>query len=304
MTREEAITRLKNIDIREAVQEDYEAIDMAISALQDMPIHFGRCWDCVSFIAEGKKCKWDLLTGEDGYCHHFSEKYGELNCITESPNYVIEKNDEVIKSVRCKDCEWFDNCESFVTPPCTKQTEPSDLISRADAIKAFKEEDLFQYCNPNDVAQEIINDIPSADRPTEDYSDLPDIPRAYYEKIVGNMSHEINMLKQQLEDRPTHDCTDLVQWLLEATMDEEDWRESADANGQVICRKLKKLGVLDTKDGYYIRTPLAYDDRPSGEWIDMGSGQECSKCHEIQYGYDSERHYCPHCGAFMKGGAE
>ena len=39
--------------------------------------------------------------------------------------------------------------------------------------------------------------------PTEDYSDLPDIPRAYYEKIVGNMSHDINMLKQQLEDRPS-----------------------------------------------------------------------------------------------------
>ena len=71
-----------------------------------------------------------------------------------------------------------------------------DLISRADAVKAFKEEDLFQYCNPNDVAQEIINDIPSADA---EFADLPDIPRAYYEKIVGNMSHEINMLKEQLE---------------------------------------------------------------------------------------------------------
>ncbi len=33
MTREEAIQRLKSIDIREALQEDYDAVDMAIEAL-------------------------------------------------------------------------------------------------------------------------------------------------------------------------------------------------------------------------------------------------------------------------------
>ena len=32
-----------------------------------------------------------------------------------------------------------------------------------------------------------------------EFADLPDIPRAYYERIVGNMAHEINMLKEQLE---------------------------------------------------------------------------------------------------------
>lgn len=43
MTREEAIERLKSIDIREALQEDYEAIDMAISALsKDKWIPFTR----------------------------------------------------------------------------------------------------------------------------------------------------------------------------------------------------------------------------------------------------------------------
>lgn len=231
------------------------------------------------------------------------------------------------------------------------KTEPSDLISRANAINAFWEDSdirtaevratlkalpsadaesddiiikgakgiqdglynikdgkLFMYkANGGTVRTYPI--VPSADRPTEDYSDLPDIPRAYYEKIVGNMSHEINMLKQQLEDRPTHDCTNLVQWLLEETMDEESWRENADANGEIICRKLKKLGVLDTKDGYYIRTPLAYDDRPSGEWVnewkDIDGGRMygacCSVCHTIGHsGYN----YCPSCGARMKGGAE
>jgi len=37
-----------------------------------------------------------------------------------------------------------------------------------------------------------------------------------------------------------------------------------------------------------------------GHWRDTGSGQECSECGEIQYGYDSFRNYCPNCGAKME----
>ena len=36
-----------------------------------------------------------------------------------------------------------------------------------------------------------------------------------------------------------------------------------------------------------------------GHWADTGSGQECSVCGEIQYGYDSGRYYCQNCGAKM-----
>ena len=36
-----------------------------------------------------------------------------------------------------------------------------------------------------------------------------------------------------------------------------------------------------------------------GHWIDTGSGQECSVCGEIQYGYDSGRFFCQKCGAKM-----
>lgn len=36
-----------------------------------------------------------------------------------------------------------------------------------------------------------------------------------------------------------------------------------------------------------------------GHWIDTGSGQECSVCGEIQYGYDSYRFYCANCGSRM-----
>lgn len=38
-----------------------------------------------------------------------------------------------------------------------------------------------------------------------------------------------------------------------------------------------------------------------GYWIDTGSGQRCSECHEIQYGHDNYRRYCANCGAKMDG---
>lgn len=43
MTRKEAIKRLKEIDIRGALQEDYDALHMAIEALRQEP-----CEDCIS----------------------------------------------------------------------------------------------------------------------------------------------------------------------------------------------------------------------------------------------------------------
>lgn len=46
----------------------------------------------------------------------------------------------------------------------------------------------------------------------------------------------------------------------------------------------------------------ALQERKTGKWIDMGCGQECSCCGEVQYGYDNRRQYCPFCGAKMEVG--
>lgn len=46
-------------------------------------------------------------------------------------------------------------------------------------------------------------------------------------------------------------------------------------------------------DGSEIDVP----ERNVGEWIDTGSGEECSVCNEIQYGYDNYRNYCANCGS-------
>ncbi|HCJ13973.1 MAG TPA: hypothetical protein DHV77_01545 [Erysipelotrichaceae bacterium] len=53
-----------------------------------------------------------------------------------------------------------------------------------------------------------------------------------------------------------------------------------------------------------VRSMPSVTQQKIGHWIDTGSGQECSECREIQYGYDSFRYFCANCGAKMEGGAE
>ena len=54
---------------------------------------------------------------------------------------------------------------------------------------------------------------------------------------------------------------------------------------------------------YEVNNAPAVDAAPvvHARWRDTGSGQECSACNEIQYGYDTGRFYCPNCGAKMDG---
>ena len=144
------------------------------------------------------------------------ELYNDL-----SKSYTFDKYPQAIDmaisalhfEADCRSCMWREKYE--------EQTEPSDLISHEEAWKQI-ESDLISRAEAIEAVREVVIDndavealkaLPSADRPTEDYSDLPDIPRAYYEKIVGNMSHEINMLKQQLEDRPMVHSERPAEWI-------------------------------------------------------------------------------------------
>ena len=119
-----------------------------------------------------------------------------------------------------------------------------------DGVYNIKDGEIFKYKAKGGTVRSYPI-VPSADRPTEDYSDPPDIPRAYYEKIVGNMSHEINMLKQQLEDRPTHE-RDLIsrhEALMELNGACEMWED--DAIVADIIHKLPSIEIVRCKDCYY-----------------------------------------------------
>ena len=207
MTREEAIYELMNT--HKYFYEDKrldEAIDMAISALNeaDKREQYGQNYESGSEVrlAVVNRYKDRVILfdpfGEEEYLPpsadrptvvHCRECVRKKNCwmfdehkddngtcvwaepyyITESPNEVVETDDDVIESVRCKDCEWFKNCEYFKKPPCRpKHTEPSDLISRADAIEVFidwgMKEFGFHDLNRNERFIDALSALPSAER--------------------------------------------------------------------------------------------------------------------------------------------
>ena len=66
---------------------------------------------------------------------------------------------------------------------------------------------------------------------------------------------------------------------------DDEW-ELAVASDMEIIRKLPPADVAPVVHAY---------------WRDTGSGQECSACKEIQYGYDTGRYFCANCGAKMDG---
>ena len=77
----------------------------------------------------------------------------------------------------------------------------------------------------------------------------------------------------------------------------EHEREYHEKNGLQI----RADGVIDAIMDV-IDAPTIEPERKTGKWIDTGSGQECSVCGEIQYGYDNFRRFCGNCGARMSGG--
>ena len=99
----------------------------------------------------------------------------------------------------------------------------SDLISRADAIEAVRKklQDWGSYAFEDYrrglyEAQDIIEALPSAEQT---------------------------------------DCTDFIKWLVDRVLDETIWEYNSVAYGEIICRKLEKLGVLEVTEepSYYIR---------------------------------------------------
>jgi len=81
------------------------------------------------------------------------------------------------------------------------------------------------------------------------------------------------------------------------------------ACGEIICRKLEKLGVLETTEepSYYIR-PSA--EAVQGEWQKVEEQPYFRKhydtvcCSVCRKKGNRKWNFCPNCGARMKGGAE
>ncbi len=117
-----------------------------------------------------------------------------------------------------------------------------------------------------------------------------------YKKNKGNKNMTLQYAKEILEgykQRLTESCSNQLDKDIKAF----DLAIKA-LDGAIIC--MSEVEMRPYFEGY--KAGKEDFEPPKGEWIDTGSGQECSVCHETQYGYDNFRHFCANCGADMRKG--
>ena len=157
------------------------------------------------------------------------------------------------------------------THECVKETHDSDLISRADAIERIKSRKEWcvkfghsDFWKRLDYTEHFIKALPSADRPNDAIETKDDAIDHDKEWIIGCIKHD----------------------------------------GFIHTHRFDKANqiILD-----------ALDDRPSGEWIPykfqiysdavhIATNYKCNKCgYDPVFEHIEELHYCPNCGARMKG---
>ena len=171
-----------------------------------------------------------------------------------------------------------------------------DLISRADAIDAVEKLKIaednknypdYAYNTGIETAKKVIEVMLSAD--AEEY-------------IKGYNTNTHDLVHRNAVKPKTVDCTEFLEWLKAEVLDEKNWELNAVANGEIICRKFRKLGWLDVEDGYYV------DTRPTGEWIKsniLPNGWHCSHCDSPVMTDDiKEMLFCPNCGSYNGGEEE
>ena len=97
------------------------------------------------------------------------------------------------------------------------------------------------------------------------------------------------------------DCTDFIYWIRKVVADEELWELNAVGYGEIICRKLVKIGALATTE----KPPYYYVPSVSAERVGVWEHKDgvfgavyCSMCgYELK---ENDTNYCPNCGARMK----
>ena len=74
-------------------------------------------------------------------------------------------------------------------------------------------------------------------------------------KMPFSIQQEVAREIDALPSADAVDCTDFIEWLVDRVLDETIWEYNSVAYGEIICRKLEKLGILEATEepSYYIR---------------------------------------------------
>ena len=204
LTREEAIQRLNLLKGSFCVDTE-TALDMAISALSEAE---NGCDGCLYEVSDGSLFPCNICRLNYG-CKY--EKDNSKN-ITESPNEAIKTDDEVIDHGK----EWiigcikhdgfiktdrFDKANQIILDALEKQTEPTDIISRADAMGAVQDHFNADGFKGYDDGQKMMNRIKA-------------LPSVSAERVGEWNNHEVACLLSELfGDNCACNYNDIDSWL-------------------------------------------------------------------------------------------
>ena len=173
---------------------------------------------------------------------------------------------QLITCNRVKECNGVCPFEDALKHADKTQTmnEQHTVDHDRDWIIGCIEHDGFIHTDRFDKANQIIHDALSADADGEDLiikgakgiqDGLYNIKDGELFKYKGKGGTVRTYPIVPSADAEQTDCTDFVNWLTEVVMDEGNWELNAVAYGEIICRKLEKLGVLEVTEepSYYIR---------------------------------------------------
>lgn len=170
---------------------------------------------------------------------------GYTSGVTEALDMAIEalsniETDPDVETGLCETCKYYEtNHKEY---PCSDCTFGNSYYIPADTISedTQTEERARLVVKETELAH-VAAKLENAEKRLQLYK------QAYEQEIMDTLAHD-----------NTKDCTKFLLWLLEEIMDEENWEMNAVADGEVIARKLTNLGLLEVKDGYYVRTSLTH----------------------------------------------
>lgn len=167
--------------------------------------------------------------------------------------------------IKCKSCgeelcigKHFGHC--YFTPSDDTDKRLNNFYEKHAFCQ--KDQDGFADRGYFEITYEIE---PSAELPKGDLISRADVLKYpirldHYDEENGSREfvYGVESVIEYVESLPSADavdCTDFIEWLVDRVLDETIWEYNSVAYGEIICRKLEKLGILEVteKPSYYIR---------------------------------------------------
>lgn len=285
MTREDAIKVLNMVEAHGSLV--IQAKEMAIKALEQCE----PCEDCISRQAVLNIL--DYMTNDYAKSNDFEKVNGVAWVKVQKLPPVTQQEPKTDYELFCKwvareifSENWEYNKESFAEIACRKLSKLGLVVGIGGVWELVESEDMITHI---EAVQDNLNRMVDGLDDDTDYYDA---------------TYHLEQIKEKVEQEPKTDYKAFAEWV-STEIFSKDWEYNKDSFAEIACRKLNKLGVVDTDGTMWIYENEALEQEPKvGRWIHTEECDEewpyrCSKC-DMPSRSNAHR-YCSNCGSYMYG---